>query len=67
MTNPTPNARIVLRCSECGDRSAYTTWRNGMILCEICDGNIDREPMRGKPMARSWDDYQGRGKSKRGH
>ena len=55
------NPKIVLTCQECGDKTPFAVWKNGVVLCDVCgeDETIER---KGKHMARNWDEFQGRKK-----
>ena len=57
--------RTVLQCEDCGERTPTAIWRNGVIRCDECDGT-DTIDTRGKPMARTWDEFRG-GPRKRKH
>lgn len=65
MTFSGGNAKIVLQCQECGDKTPFAVWRNGMVLCDVC-GEDDKPERRGKHMARDWDEFTSGRKKPRG-
>jgi hypothetical protein len=56
--NVPPGGRIILVCQDCGERTAFATWINGIILCTVC-AEGDDDPVKPKHLARSWDEFRG--------
>lgn len=59
------NSKTVLVCQECGDRTTEAIWKNGIITCNECNG-VTGNGSRGKPMARSWDEFNRQPRKRQG-